>query len=257
VTTLYVLLPALALIAGLARGFSGFGAALIFVPIAASLIGPQKASPLLLITDAIVALPLIYSAWGKARKADVALMAIGGLAGAPIGTWILKSGDATSLRWLIAAITAGTLALLLSGWRYHGQPKKPYTIAVGAISGLFSGIAQIGGPPVVAYWLGGAQRADIMRASTILFFAVSSATTLVSYAVGGLLTRDVAQLSLLILPFFALGLWLGSKMFGLASDRTFRRICYGLIALSLLVSLPLWGTGQTIIPALAGMTNAI
>jgi uncharacterized protein len=239
-TSLHILLPALALIAGLARGFSGFGAALIFVPIAASLIGPQKASPLLLITDAIVALPLIWSAWGKARKREVVLMAIGGLVGAPLGTWILKSGDATELRWLIAIITACMLALLLSGWRYHGEPKRPYTIGVGAISGLFSGIAQIGGPPVVAYWLGGAQRADVMRASTILFFAVGSTTTLVSYFIAGLLTKEVAHLSLLILPFFGAGLWLGIKMFGLASEKTFRKICLALIALALVVSLPVW-----------------
>jgi uncharacterized protein len=42
--TIALLIP-LALIAGMARGFSGFGAALIFVPIAARLIGPQQASP--------------------------------------------------------------------------------------------------------------------------------------------------------------------------------------------------------------------
>jgi uncharacterized protein len=240
-TTLHILLPLLALVAGLARGFSGFGAALIFVPLASRLIGPQQASPLLLITDAIVALPLIYSAWPLARKKDVALMAIGGLLGVPLGTWILKSGDATMLRWLIAVLTAGMLALLLTGWRYHGQPKPQYTVGVGAISGLFSGIAQIGGPPVVAYWLGGSERAAIMRASTILFFAVGSTTTLVSYSIAGLLTLPVLKLSLLILPFFGAGLWLGSKMFGLATEQTFRHICLGLIALALVVSLPLWG----------------
>jgi uncharacterized protein len=234
------LLP-LALIAGLARGFSGFGAALIFVPLASRLIGPQQASPVLLIADAIVALPLILSAWGKAEKRDVALMAAGGLFGAPLGTWILKTGDSLSLRWLIAGLTAAMLALLLSGWRYHGKPKPALTIGVGSISGLFSGIAQIGGPPVVAYWLGQNTRAEIMRASTILFFAVGSSIRMVSYGVAGLLTWDVAKLSLMVLPFFAAGLWLGTRMFGMASETTFRRICFGLIALALVTSLPVWG----------------
>lgn len=235
----YLLLP-LALVAGMARGFSGFGAALIFVPLAARLIEPHQASPVLLITDAIVALPLIWSAWDKAAKRDVALMALGGLIGAPLGTWILSSGDALTLRWLIAGLTAAMLALLLSGWRHRGPPAKPLTVGVGAVSGLFSGIAQIGGPPVVAYWLGQNTRADVMRASTILFFAVGSATTLVSYGVAGLLTWDVGKLSLLVLPCFGTGLWLGSRMFGLASETTFRRICFALIALSLIFSLPLW-----------------
>jgi uncharacterized protein len=230
-----------ALIAGAARGFSGFGAALIFVPIAARLIGPQQASPILLITDAIVAAPIIWKSWPLAKRSDVALMAIGGLAGVPIGTWILKHGDTVTLRWLIAALTAMMLALLLSGWRYQGQPHKAATIAVGSISGLFSGIAQIGGPPVVAYWLGSETKAAVMRASTFLFFAIGSATTMTSYAISGLLTADVFKLSLIVLPGFALGLWIGNLIFPLATETTFRRTCLSLIAFSLITSLPIWG----------------
>lgn len=239
-TTLLMLLP-LALVAGMARGFSGFGAALIFVPVAARLIGPQQASPVLLITDAIVALPMIWKVWPLARRRDVAWMALGSFIGIPIGTYILKTGDTQFLRWMIAALTGAMLALLLSGWRYHGRPHGFLTSCVGAVSGLFSGIAQIGGPPVVAYWLGGDTKADVMRASTFLYFAIGSTLTIVSYGIGGLLTEPVFKLSLMVLPFFAFGLWIGNHMFGFASENYFRRICLALIALSLFVSLPLWG----------------
>ncbi|MDQ1197919.1 hypothetical protein [Agrobacterium sp. SORGH_AS 787] len=47
-----------ALSAGLARGFSGFGAALIFVPLASSVMGPQIAVPLLLVVDGVMTLGL-------------------------------------------------------------------------------------------------------------------------------------------------------------------------------------------------------
>ncbi len=240
-TTDIAILCVTALIAGCARGFSAFGAALIFVPIASRLIGPQQASPVLLIVDAIVALPIIFKSWPLARRGDVALMALGGFAGVPIGTWILKTGDTLTLRWLISALTAGMLVLLLSGWRYHGQPHKALTIGVGSISGLFSGIAQIGGPPVVAYWLGGDTKAAVMRASTFLYFAVGSAITMVSYGVGGLLTADVLKLSAYVMPTFAFGLWIGNRMFGFASEATFQRACLALIACALVTSLPLWG----------------
>jgi uncharacterized protein len=235
-----ILLP-LALVAGMARGFSGFGAALIFVPVAARFIGPQQASPVLLITDAIVAAPLIWKMWPQARKPEVALMALGGFVGVPLGTYILKSGDALVLRWLIAGLTTTMLVLLLSGWRYRGRPHKLLTILVGSVSGLFSGIAQIGGPPVVAYWLGGDTKAAVMRASTFLYFAIGSATTMVSYGVCGLLTGTVFSISVMVLPFFALGLWIGNHMFGFASEMFFRRSCLLLIAVSLVASLPLWG----------------
>ena len=58
ITTL-VLLAAVALVAGMARGFSGFGAALIFVPSAAALVGPKLASPMLAVIDGVLAANII------------------------------------------------------------------------------------------------------------------------------------------------------------------------------------------------------
>ena len=40
-------------VAGLARGFSGFGAALIFMPAGSALVGPAVAAPVLLVASAI------------------------------------------------------------------------------------------------------------------------------------------------------------------------------------------------------------
>lgn len=236
-----IILAVTALVAGMARGFSGFGAALIFVPLAARFLGPQAAAPLLLLADGVVAIPMIWSAWALARKREVAFMAVGGVVGIPLGTLVLAHGDPLTLRWAIVALVALMLALLLSGWRYAGKPHDSVTVGVGVLSGLFSGIAQLAGPPVVAYWLGGAHDHRQMRASTILYFACGTAIGFVSYYFGGLLTFDILKLSLVMAPFFAAGLWLGSKVFHLASPDTFRRICLGLIGLSMLLSLPVWG----------------
>ncbi len=238
-TMLY--LAAAMFVAGLARGFSGFGAALIFVPLAASLIGPQAAAPILLVTDGIMTAPLVRAVWATALKPAVGLMAIGGLLGIPAGTALLVLGDPLTLRWCIAALTALMLALLASGWRYHGKPHAAATIGVGVISGVFSGVAQIGGPPVVAYWLGGGHDAARMRASTIVYFAFSSIVTVATYIVGALFTREIIVTALIMAPVYGAGVYLGSKVFPLASADTFRRICLGLIALALVLSLPLWG----------------
>jgi uncharacterized membrane protein YfcA len=227
--------------AGLSRGFSGFGAALIFVPVAARLVGPQFASAILLVVDAPLAAPLIPSAWKFAARPAVALMAFGALVGIPLGTAVLAMADPLLLRWLIVILAAAMLVLLLSGWRYHGRPHASLTVAVGALAGLFGGIAQIGGPPVIAYWLGGAARADVARASIILFFAASTVIAIFAYLSGGLLTREVVQLSLVVAPGYGLGLWLGTKLFGQASDVTFRRVALALIALAIILGLPLWG----------------
>ena len=132
------------------------------------------------------------------------------------------------------------LALLISGWRYRGTPTRILTASVGAVAGFFNGVAQVGGPPIVLYWLRDLTAARVVRANIIVFFAASSVVTIISYLGGGVLTTAVAGLAVLTGPVFGLGLWLGSRMFGLASEEAFRRICYALIALAALISLPLF-----------------
>jgi uncharacterized membrane protein YfcA len=231
-------LVASGLVAGLARGFSGFGAALIFVPLASAAVGPQVAAPVLLLIDGIGALGLLPDAFARADRRDVGTMAVGALVGVPVGTWLLTRSDPVSLRWAIAALILALLALLASGWRYRGRPAAPLTAAVGAVAGLFSGVAQVGGPPVVAYWLGGAIPAVTVRANIILYFFVSTLLTAATYFAGGLLTGTVLGLALLTGPVYAAGLGLGARLFGRADERVFRPICYALIAAAAVLGLP-------------------
>src|SRR5262245_21074553 len=227
-----------AIVAGLARGFSGFGAALIFVPLASTVIGPTTAAALLLIVDIVMASPLLPRAWGIADRRNVGTMLIGTLVGVPAGTLVLTMADPITIRWMIAVLVLVMLMLLMSGWRYHGRPAATVDVGVGIVAGFLSGIAQVGGPPVVAYWLGAAKKPDLVRANIIIYFAGSALLTFVSYAVAGLLTTNVLGLALLMGPAYGLGLWAGSHSFGFASEATFRRVCYALIAGAGLFSLP-------------------
>jgi uncharacterized membrane protein YfcA len=237
-TTAVVILAATAFIAGMARGFSGFGAALIFIPLSSAMIGPKAAAPLLLIIDGVLAAGLIPDAWRRADKREVWTMALGALIGVPMGTWLLASMDPRILRWGIVVLAAAMLFLLVSGWRYRGKPTKSATVGVGVLSGLFNGAAQVGGPPIVAYWLGGAIPAATVRANMILFFATSTLITTVTYYLGGLLTRSAFSLVLFVGPAYGLGILIGSRLFGLATESTFRLICCGLIAVAVLLGLP-------------------
>lgn len=231
-------LAGIAFVAALARGFSGFGGALIFVPLASAVFGPQVAAPILMLVDGVLQVSLLKNAWRLGRRREVGVMALGALIGIPLGVIALKHLDAIALRWGISALTVAMLALLMSGWRYHGAPKPPLTIGVGFVSGLLSGAIQAGGPPVVAYWLGGGNAAATMRANIILFFFCTSIAAGLTYLAAGLLDLNIVLLSLAALPGYALGLFLGTRMFDLASERTFRRACYGLIAAAALISLP-------------------
>ena len=228
-------------VAGLARGFSGFGGALIFMPAASALVGPAVAAPVLLMADGVLTISFLPRAWAMARRKDVALMAAGALIGVPLGALILKHADPLLLRWGISILAASMLVLLASGWHYHGTPRAGVTAAVGCVSGIFGGLAQMSGPPVVAYWLSSREGPATMRASIILFFGATTLFTFVSYLVSGLITAHSALLAAAVAPAYGLGLFAGSRAFGLASPKTFRRLCFALIALSVATGLPLWG----------------
>lgn len=225
-------------LAGLARGFSGFGAALILVPVGGAIVGPKIISPALLVIDMLATLGMLPPAWRMANRREVFSMASGALIGVPLGTATLALTDPLALRWAITVAAAALLVLLASGWRYHGRPSFPLTAAVGGVAGIFSGAAQLGGPPVVAYWLSGLSQATVVRANLVLYFAISSLLSAITYTIGGLFVEEVFYLTLIILPLYAGGLFIGARLFGLAKPSTFRAICLVLIGLSALLGMP-------------------
>ena len=209
---------AIAFISGTARGFSGFGSALIFMPLASSIAAPRLVAALLLIIDTIGAAPLLPRAWQEADRKATAIIVLGALVGVPIGTYLLTRLDPVTTRWIISGFVAVLLVLLLSGF--------------------CSGLAQTGGPPIVGYWLGRPVKAAIARANILLFFGASDFFSLVSYTVSGLLTADAIRFSLLVGPVYGIGVWFGARLFGRASERLFRAICYVLIAAAVAIGLP-------------------
>ena len=239
-TATLILLMLVGLVAGLSRGFSGFGAALIFVPLASTLVGPKLAAPNLVIIDGVFASYLIPSAVRLGDRRDASLMFLGALVGVPLGTIVLTHYSPITLRWLISAMAAAMLVLLATGWRYRGKPHALATIAVGSISGLFSGIAQIGGPPVVSYWMGTDTAHAKLRANIILYFAASSVLSVITYVWGGLMSIEIMKFSVFAGPAYGLGTFIGSKLFGFASPSVFRMTSLLLIAFAVLASLPIF-----------------
>ena len=229
----------IAFVSGTARGFSGFGSALIFMPLASSMAAPQLVAALLLIIDFIAALPLIPNAWKQADRKATSVMVFGALIGVPVGTYFLSRLDPVTTRWIISGFVFALLLLLLSGWRYRGKDHPAVSIGVGGLSGFCSGLAQTGGPPIVAYWLGRPLPSAIARANILLFFAASDFFSVVSYSLTGLITADAIKFSLLVGPIYGIGVWFGAALFGRASEALFRTICYVLIAMAVVIGLPL------------------
>ena len=227
-----------ALVSGTARGFSGFGSALIFMPLASSMASPRLVAALLLLIDFVAALPLLPNAWKHADRKATAVIVLGALIGVPIGTWLLTRLEPVTTRWIISGFVTALLLLLLSGWRYRGKEHAAVSVGVGGLSGFCSGLAQTGGPPIVGYWLGRPIPSVIARANILLFFGASDFFSAVAYAATGLINSDAIKFARVVGTVYALGVWFGASLFGRASEAVFRAICYALIAAAVLIGLP-------------------
>jgi uncharacterized protein len=231
---------AIAVLAGAVRGFSGFGSAQIYIPLIAAVYSPRVAAVTLLVIDTLGAAPFAVRAFAYCTWPEVLPMYIAAAIAVPIGTLALLVIDPIVLRWFIAVLVLSLVAILASGWRYHGQPNLPVTAAVGLFSGFGEGAVQIAGPPVLIYWLGTTNDIITVRANFLVYFLLLGLTACAVYFWQGLFTPELLALSLLLaIPFFV-ATAIGAKYFHGASDQLYRRIAYAIIALAALVSLPLF-----------------
>jgi uncharacterized membrane protein YfcA len=151
-------------LAGLVRGFSGFGSAMI-VPIVGALQSPAVAVVLLFLADTVVSLPLLPPAFARCAWREVAPLGFGAALLVPVGVELLLWADPTSLRWTVSLLVLVFTALLASGWRRRGEASVPATFLIGASAGLGGGLASLYGPPIVLFWLSGHQDAATVRAN--------------------------------------------------------------------------------------------
>ena len=93
-----VLVVGTAFIAGVMRGFSGFGAALTIAPVLALAVGPRAAIPAIMIVMVVTSLQLVPRAWKDANWPVVIPLSIGGSIGIPIGAWLLIVIDPEFIR---------------------------------------------------------------------------------------------------------------------------------------------------------------
>lgn len=231
---------AVVLVSGIVRGFSGFGGALIFIPLTASILGPVQAVAIFYLFDLVSATIYGYTFLPKSRLSEVLPMVAGAAITVPVGVWILAYTDPLLLRWFIAFVVILLLAILVSGWRYRGQPTSPISFGLGLIAGVFGGSTGMSGPVVIAYWLSSPSPAAVVRANIMAFYAVTATITDIFLFYKGLFTWATVVYALLAWPLYTAGLALGARVFKGSSEAQYRMAAYLLILFAAMVSLPLF-----------------
>ncbi|MEX5729328.1 putative membrane protein YfcA [Rhodovulum iodosum] len=225
---------------GLVRGFTGFGTALIVMPVAGRFLPPAEAIVLLTVSGMLTWLAIVPRAWAEADRREVGVLAAGAVMAAPLGVWLLSVLDPAPVRWVVAVAATVTLAALVSGWRYRGRVAWPGLGGVGASAGVLGGLTGLTGPPVVLFYLAGPGRAAQVRANTILFLAILDIGIVANLLARDMVTgRALGLGALLALPYVATIL-IGQRLFTPEREGFYRAAAYGIIGAAILSGLPLF-----------------
>jgi uncharacterized membrane protein YfcA len=145
------------------------------------------------------------------------------------------------VRLMIGLIIAFSVVLLYRGARLPPDPSRLLTGVVGLCSGVISGLASMGGPPVIVYLMARGYSAARVRATAIVYFMLTGCVSLVPMAARGMITRETLVWGAASLPVLFVGSWLGTLAFHRAHPRHHR-----LTALITLSALAIILIGRTV-----------
>jgi uncharacterized membrane protein YfcA len=220
------------LAASVIRGFSGFGSVLINAPMLSLIWGPTVGVPVAALVEVVPAIQLTPQSIKVAHWRTVWALSIPAVILIPAGSFVLLNAPAEEMRRAIAIIVLLLVAVLWAGWRYRGPRGTVASGVVGALGGALAGATGMAGPPAILYFMSGDDTAARVRGNMIGYFTIIFLGILVVFGAQGLITAEVLWKIALLMPVYILGTVIGTKMFRLASDRTFRRIALATLAAS-------------------------
>jgi uncharacterized membrane protein YfcA len=228
------------LIAGIVRGFTGFGSALVYLPVAAIFLPPAWVIVTMVSFSMFGPLPLLPRALREANKAEVLRLAVAGMVGIPIGVYLLTKLDPVAFRWIISGVSAVTLGVLVTGWRHSGQVTPKFSVIAGFVSGLMGGFVGLAGPPIILLYLSGRKAISEIRAVILLYLFTTDIVVMTTFLLRDLVTMEAFLVGVLLVPSYMLGGLLGQRLFSPKREALFRALAYGIILLAALVGLPVF-----------------
>jgi len=223
-----------ALAGGIVNGLTGFGAGITALGLWLYVISPSVASSLAIIcatASQLQTFPMIRRTiqWERALP-----LIVPGIIGVPIGTLLLAQIEPKYFKIGIGCFLIAYSAYVLTRQR---EMKSVWggRIADGLVGfggGVLGGLAGLSGVlPVVWTDFRGwtkEQRRGVVQAFNLSILTIA----LASHAVSGLLTRQVALVTVVALPATIAGAWLGYLIYRRITDRSYQRAVMVLLFLS-------------------------
>jgi uncharacterized protein len=223
--------------AALLYTLTGFGFAVLSAPAFLLFLDPTEAIQLVIIISTALSFAALPGLRRAIAPALLMRLALGSMAGLPLGLIALRHADPVLVRRLVGATILAFTALL--GWLRRRGPDRQAALldmrpggdlAVGAVSGAATALVGMAGPPVLIYLLLAAAPPRIVRATLLSFFALAYTAALLSHVIAvGIPAGTWIEAGVLI-PFAALGAVAGRPLGDRLSVDAFARLAILLLA---------------------------
>ncbi|HEX2942457.1 MAG TPA: sulfite exporter TauE/SafE family protein [Rhodopila sp.] len=195
------------------RGFTGFGFGLAAVPLLSLALPPTAVVPVVVTLQVAVGLIGLRHAIGECDWQSVRRLFPGLPLGVPVGLAILTFLPANPVRLVIGGLIATAVWLIHRGVRLPPNPSRMVSLGVGLVSGIISGLASMGGPPIIVYLLAVGHSAGRVRATAVVYFMLAGMVSMLPMAARGMINQQTLVWSAASIPALFGGTRLGSWAF--------------------------------------------
>lgn len=217
------------------RGFTGFGGALLTVPLLSLLWDVQLAIVVVAAMQVVTGGTLAIISRRTVARAELVRVLAPSFAGLAAGALLLSE---LPVEWVAAAlgvfsIVAGTNVMIKLRRVVAAQPASGAATGVaGLLAGLLQGMVGTGGPVIVPYLQRILPTATTLRATLLTYFLALDVVRLASYVPLGVAGRDAVAPVLYLLPFAVVASLAGGRLQLQVSETLFR----GVVGMLLIVS---------------------
>ncbi len=221
-----------ALLAGAVSGLSGFGLALISVPLLLFVYEPKTVVALTAVLSIFINAAVVLDSWREAERRLVAALLLPAFVGIVAGVEILRAVNPAYIRLGVGVVVVLSALLLLRDVRLPGARTWWGTVVAGSASGVLSTSTGLAGPPIVLLFASRGLPKHAFRSSSALYFLVLSIVGLALLYYRGVFELGQAPLALALVPAAFLGKLVGTALLKRISENSFRAFTLGIVILT-------------------------
>ena len=222
-------LTAICFLAGVVRGFSGFAMSALIMSSAVLILPPIQLIPVCTIMETAASLLMVKGGAANGNRRMVGLLTAGVVFGTPLGLWLTTSVPVETSKILALALILMLALLQLARVRIPGLASTLGNVVAGLVSGFASGIASVGGMVVALFVLAQKAPAGSMRATLVLYLAVTILMTVAFQVAFGVMTHLAFMRGLFLAVPAGLGVMAGTRLFIPKYEAYYRPFCLTLL----------------------------